>query len=76
MNKLPWTGLVLLRKICNIIGLPDICYNTIDKKKIKEMILWHHYKELKEEMAPLKKLKIIINDDMRYPQNFLKTIIT
>ena len=59
-------------EICEEIGLPDIISNHVTKTDIKEAIYWHHYKCLKEEMAPLKKLKHLSMKDLTKPQPFLE----
>ena len=53
-----WPGLCQeVTKICDTIGLPDVCQEDVDKSEVREAVFWHHYKVLKEEMEPLKKLQ-------------------
>ena len=69
-----WPGLCQeVSRICDTIGLPDVCLEDVDKTEIKEAIFWHHYAVMKEEMEPLKKLQQIVKEDLRKPQDFLST---
>ena len=59
--------------ICDTIGLPDVCQEDLDKSEVREAVFLHHYKVLKEEMEPLKKLQQLVKEDLRKPQEFLAT---
>ena len=58
--------------ICKTIGLPDICKEEVQKEEIQEAIFYHHYKQLKEEVAAYEKLDGIKNDDLRTAQPYMK----
>ena len=68
-----WPGLAReATQICSKIGFPDIITNKITKAEIKEAIFWSNYESLKDEMAPLKKLQRLVNEDLTRPQEFLQ----
>ena len=69
-----WPGLCQeVSTICNTISLPEICQEDVDKSEVREAVIWHHYKVLKEEMEPLKKLQELVKEDLRKPQDFLSS---
>ena len=37
-----------VKKICIEVGLPDINMTEVKKRKLKEMIYYNHYKDIRE----------------------------
>ena len=59
-----WPGLATeVTSICKQIGIPDVNRNVVQKDKIKEAILYHHYKDLKENINKYKKMERIKHQD-------------
>ena len=46
--------------ICDIIGLPDVCQEEVVKREVREAVFWRHYRVIKQEMEPLKKLQQLV----------------
>ena len=70
-----WPGLSQeVAAICQEVGLPNICQEPVDKKKMNEAIFFNHLKELKIEMKKYQKLDNIINEDFRYTQPYMKQL--
>ena len=46
------------------IELQDVVREKVEKKEVKDVIFWHHYKYLKDKMKHLKKLQGLINDNL------------
>ena len=59
-------------EICKKIGLYNINGYHVDKKDIEEHILYHNYKEFKEDMEKYDKLEEIKNEDIREVQSYMK----
>ena len=67
-----WPGLTEeATRICNEIGLPDVCQEDVTKDEIKEAILNHHHADLKREMRGKEKCMELMMVDLRTPQSYL-----
>ena len=70
---LGWPGLAKeVSEICKTVGLPDVNFNKVKKEKIQEMIFYHHYKDLKEELDRSKKMEAVKHEDFRVAQTYLE----
>ena len=68
-----WPGLGQeVAAICQEVGLPNICQEQVDKKRVKEAIFYHHMKDLKIEMKKYEKLDDISDGDFRTTQSYMK----
>ena len=68
-----WPGLGQeVAAICQEVGIPNICQEQVDKKRIKEAIFYHHMNDLKIEMKKYEKLDDISNGDFRTMQSYMK----
>ena len=66
-----WPGLANeVTDICNRINIPDVNETFVPKSVVKKAIRNHHYKELKEEIASMKKLDPIKDEDFRNTQSY------
>ena len=71
--EMGWPGLAReATKICQEIGLQDICRKDISKKNIQEAVFFNHYRELKKEVASFEKLDDIKHEDIRTAQPYMK----
>ena len=59
--------------ICEQIGIKDVNYYEVRNEKIEEAIIFHHYKDLKEELYKSKKLDKIKHEDFRKEQDYLNS---
>ena len=57
--------------ICNIIKIPDINFNNVNKEKIQEHLFYHHYRDMKGEMQNCKKMSHIKHEDFRKEQEYM-----
>ena len=49
-----WKGLTSeVAEICQMVGLPNVCYEYINREKVEEAMVNHHLMEIKIEMEPL-----------------------
>ena len=70
---LGWPGLAKeVSDICQTVGLPDVNYYRVEKKKVQEMIFFNHYKDLKEELEKSKKMEEVKHQDYRLPQTYME----
>ena len=53
------------------MGLPDTCTTFVPRDKVKEAVMYHHLKLLKEEYS-MEKLKHLKDTDIRYMQGYMK----
>ena len=61
-----WPGLAQeVSKICQDIGLEDVNSCEVSKDKVNEMIFYHHYREIKEEMSSWMKLRMKTSEMFR-----------
>ena len=49
--------------ICQKIGIQDVNRNVVQLEKIKEAVVYHHYKDLKENINKYKKLQSVKHQD-------------
>jgi hypothetical protein len=69
---LGWPGLAKeVSEICATIGLRDVNYYKVEKEKVQEMIFFHHYKDLKEELDKSQKMEGIKHEDYRVAQSYI-----
>ena len=69
-----WEGLTTeVSEICQLVGLPDACYEYIHRKAVVDAIEIHHMKEVKEQMEPLSKMQVLKLGDTRRMQPYMKT---
>ena len=57
--------------ICEIIGIPDVNFENVSTKTIKDAIFKHHYSEMKETITSYTKLEEIKDDDFKEPQKYM-----
>ena len=68
-----WPGLAReVEEICREVGLPNLCYEEVDKKTMEEAVFYNHYKSLKEEMKKYRKLDSISDGDFTEMQGYMK----
>ena len=73
--EMGWPGLGLeAEEICRTIGIPNICTEDVGKAEVKEAIMYHHMKEMKEEIKNKNYQKIcnLVNEDLRKGQPYMK----
>ena len=73
--EMGWPGLGLeAEEICRTIGIPNICTENVGKAEVKEAIMYHHMKEMKEEIKNKNYQKIcnLVNEDLRKGQPYMK----
>ena len=71
--RLGWPGLAEeVKKICLEIGLPDVNQVMVKKEKVKEMIYYHHYKDMKDQLYKSSKLDRIKHEDFRKEQSYME----
>ena len=56
--------------MCETMGLPDACVEDVDKMEVVDAIMFHHLKELKEDMKVPKKLKEMSKKYLRKCQSY------
>ena len=67
-----WPGLGKeVSDICEIIGIPDVNFENVSTKTIKDAIFKHHYSEMKETITSYKKIEEIKDDDFKEPQKYM-----
>ena len=67
-----WGGLTEeVAKICETVGLDNVCEVYLNREEVKDAMLHHHLGGLKDEMKQRKKLDRISNGDCRYMQNYM-----
>ena len=59
-------------EICRTVGLPDVNFSRVKKEKVQEMIYYHHYKDLKEELYKSKKMEEVKHEDYRVVQPYME----
>ena len=57
-NAMSWDALIRGGEICLKVGLPNCCEQFLHQEQVKEAVLYHHQKVMKEE-----KLEDIRNED-------------
>ena len=68
-----WPGLGKeLSEICKAINIPDVNNEGVPKAAVKEAIFNQHYAAMTEEIAKMKKLEPVKNDDFREMQGYFK----
>ena len=73
-KKHGWPGLAKdVSEICEKLGLEDLNNTDISKEKVSEEIFYHHYKEMKEDIAKMAKLQDIKHEDFREVQPYMKS---
>ena len=69
-----WDGLTKeVQEICEKVGLPDACIQYVSKEEVKEAMQLSNAKELKEQMKGLSKLDHMMNEDLRFCQDYIRT---
>ena len=67
-----WPGMAAeVTRICDKVGIEDLNKVMLDKEKITEAVLYHDYKEKKEDMEKYKKLEDIKHEDFRYLPDYM-----
>jgi hypothetical protein len=67
-----WGGLTKeVEEICLRVGLPNACSQFVSRQEVKEAMLASSAKVLKEQMAGLKKLELIKQEDFRTRQSYM-----
>ena len=56
---------------CNIVKIPDINFNNVNKENIQEDLFYHHYKDMKEEIQNCKNISCIKQEDFRKEQEYM-----
>ena len=70
-NSKGWPGLANeVSDICSTIDIPDVNEISVPKSVLKKAIMNHHYGELKKEIASMKKLDPIKDEDFRETQSY------
>jgi hypothetical protein len=70
-----WNGLTKeVQEICERVGLPDACFQYVPKEEVKEAMQLSNARELKEQMTGLSKLEDMMKEDLRYGQDYVKTM--
>lgn len=70
---LGWPGLAEeVSQICKTVGLPDVNFSKVKKEKVQEMIYYHHYKDLKDELYKSKKMEEVKHEDYRVAQPYME----
>ena len=68
-----WEGLTTeVAEICLMAGLQNVCKEHLNRKEVVEAIEFHHMKEVKEQMEPLKKMAKLKIKDTRCMQTYMK----
>ena len=68
-----WEGLTTeVAEICLMAGLQNVCKEHLNRKEVVEAIEFHHMKEVKEQMEPLKKMAKPKMKDTRSMQTYMK----
>ena len=71
--RLGWPGLAdEVKEICAEVGLPDVNQIEVKKEKVKEMIYYHHYKDMKEQLYKSTKLDKIKHEDYTKEQSYME----
>ena len=69
-----WNGLTQeVADICRRIGLPNACKQYLSREQVSKNIKLSSLKKLKEDMRGLIKLDKIKNEDLRCPQEYMRT---
>ena len=72
-NSKGWPGLANeVSDICSTIDIPDVNEISVPKSVLKKAIMNHHYGELKKEIASMKKLDLIKEDEFRETQSYFR----
>ena len=67
-----WGGLTEeVAKICETVGLDNICEVYLSREEVKDAMLHHHLGGLKDEMKERKKLDRIRDEDCRYMKSYM-----
>ena len=67
-----WKGLTTeARDLCELVGLPDVTGKYIGRKEVKEAVMLHNLKVVKQELAGLGKTKELSKIDLRKIQEFM-----
>ena len=60
-----------VEKICQLVGLPNVCIQYIGRKEVEEAMINHHLKKIKGESEPISKLEEIKKTDTRKMQDYM-----
>jgi hypothetical protein len=70
-----WDGLTKeVVEICKKVGLPNGCTQYIPMDEIKKAIMMSNAQKIKEQMQGLTKLEIIMQEDLRFCQDYIKSL--
>ena len=70
-----WDGLTKeVREICEQVGLPDACQQYVSKEEVEEAMRMSNARELKKQMEGLSKLENMMEADLRYCQDYIKSM--
>ena len=70
-----WDGITKeVKEICEKVGLPDACVQFIPMEEIKKAMLISNAKDIKEQMIGLSKLEDIMKEDLRFGQDYIKSL--
>ena len=70
-----WDGLTKeVIEICKKVGLPNGCTQYIPMDEIKKAIMMSNAQEIKEQMQGLTKLENIMQEDLRFCQDYIKSL--
>ena len=70
-----WDGLTKeVEEICERVGLPNACLQYVTKEDLKEAMQLSNARELKEQMTDLSKLEGTMDEDMRFCQDYIKSM--
>ena len=61
-----------MAEIWQVVGLPNVCKKHLHRKEVVEAIEFHHMKEVKEQMEPLKKMEKLKIKNTRQMQTYMK----
>ena len=57
-------------QMCDVLGIPDVNNFAVTKKKVKNAIFEHNYKDMLKELEGSKKLEAVKTDNFREVQNY------
>ena len=63
-----------MEEICERVGLPNACLQYVTKEDLKEAMQLSNARELKEQMTGLSKLEGMMDEDMRFCQDYIKSM--
>ena len=65
-----WEGLA--KDLCKRLGFPVVTQKYIPREDIKSAVIYNNVKTVKEEIAPIKKLSLIMYRDCREMAGYMK----